>query len=38
MDAISESVKVTGSKNYLRVYKRMENGEYRPISLDVANV
>ncbi len=38
MDAISESVQVTGSKNYLRVYERAENGEYNPIALDVANV
>jgi len=38
MDAISESTQVTGSKNYLRVYERAENGEYSPIALDVANV
>ena len=38
MDAISESVQVTGSKSYIRVYERAENGEYRPVSLDVANV
>jgi hypothetical protein len=37
MDAISESVQVTGSKSYIRVYEREENGDYRPISLDVAS-
>jgi pectate lyase len=37
MEAISESVKVTDSKSYLRVYERSEGGEYRPVSLDVAN-
>ncbi len=37
MDAISESVQVIGSKEYLRIYERMENGEYRPVSLDVAS-
>ena len=37
MDAISESVQVTGSKSYIRVYERVESGEYRPISLDVAS-
>jgi hypothetical protein len=38
MDAISESVQVVGSKSYIRVYEKAENGEYRPISLDVASV
>lgn len=37
MDAISESIKVVGSKNYIRVYERLESGDYRPISLDVAS-
>lgn len=38
LDAISESIKVIGSKSYIRVYERDENGEYRPIALDVASV
>lgn len=38
MDAISESVQVTGSKTYFRAYERDEHGEYRPISLDMAGV
>ena len=37
MDAISDSIQVVGSKNYLRVYQRAEGGEYKPISLDVAS-
>lgn len=38
MDAISESIMPVGSKTFLRVYERQGNGEYRPISLDVAGV
>ncbi|HWQ10156.1 MAG TPA: DUF3164 family protein [Holophaga sp.] len=37
MDAISESIQVVGSKRYVRVYERTETGDYRPISLDLAN-
>lgn len=37
MDAISESIKVVGSKCYIRVYERDTNGEYKPIALDVAS-
>lgn len=36
MEAITESVQVSGSKEYLRVYAREENGEYRQVPLDVA--
>jgi hypothetical protein len=36
MDAITESIQVSGSKEYLRVYTRGENGEYRQVALDVA--
>jgi len=36
MDAITESIQVSGSKEYLRVYAREENGEYRQVPLDVA--
>jgi len=36
MDAITESIQVSGSKEYLRVYTRMENGEYKQVPLDVA--
>lgn len=36
MQAIGEAVQVVGSKSYVRVYERDANGEYQPISLDVA--
>lgn len=38
MDAIADSLQIVGSKAYVRVYERLETGEYRPISLDVASV
>lgn len=38
MEAISDSVTVTGSKAYIRVYERDGEGNgYKPISLDVAS-
>lgn len=36
MDAIAESIQVAGSKTYLRIYEKADNGEYVQISLDVA--
>jgi len=36
MTAITESVQITGTKQYLRVYERDANGEYQMIPLDVA--
>jgi hypothetical protein len=36
MDAIGESIQVTGSKAYLRVYERQADGSYTQISLDVS--
>jgi len=36
MTAITESIQVTGTKQYLRVYERDDNGEYQMIPLDVA--
>jgi hypothetical protein len=36
MTAISESVQITGTKQYLRIYERDANGEYQIIPLDVA--
>jgi hypothetical protein len=36
MRAITESVQVSGSKQYLRFYERDEAGEYRQVPLDVA--
>jgi hypothetical protein len=36
MEAITDSVQVTGTKQYLRIYERDARGEYRMIPLDVA--
>jgi hypothetical protein len=36
MTAITESVQVTGTKQYLRIYERDASGEYQMIPLDVA--
>jgi hypothetical protein len=36
MTAITESVQITGTKQYLRVYERDSSGEYQMIPLDVA--
>jgi hypothetical protein len=36
MEAVTESIQVSGSKEYLRVYTREGNGEYRQVPLDVA--
>jgi Protein of unknown function (DUF3164). len=38
MQAISDAVQVTGSKSYVRIYKRDALGKYQPISLDLAAV
>lgn len=37
MDAISDAVRVTGSKTYIRLYRR-QGDVLRPISLNIANV
>lgn len=37
MDAITESITVTNTKEYIRVFERQPNGEYQPIILDIAN-
>ena len=36
MEAITESIQVTGTKRYLRFYERDDKGEYQMIPLDVA--
>ena len=36
MQAVSDSLRVAGSKTYLRVYSRREDGKYVPIALDLA--
>ncbi|MGV3581896.1 MAG: DUF3164 family protein [Methylophilus sp.] len=39
MDAIGDSLRVAGTKAYVRIYKRVgDTGEYAPISLDLAAV
>ncbi|MHA3079527.1 DUF3164 family protein [Acinetobacter sp. ANC 5502] len=38
MQAISDSIIMTDSKNYVRFYERDEDGKYQPISLDFANI
>jgi hypothetical protein len=36
MQMITDSIQVTGSKQYIRFYERGDNGEYRQIPMDVA--
>jgi len=39
MDAISDSLRVAGTKAYVRIYKRVgDSDQYEPISLDLASV
>ncbi|MFB2539049.1 DUF3164 family protein [Acinetobacter sp. c3-l95] len=38
MQAISESIIITGSKDYVRFYERDAHGKYQPISLDFASI
>jgi len=38
MQAIGDSIQVTGTKPYVRVYERQENGSYTAIPLDMAAV
>lgn len=38
MEAIGDAVQVVGSKSYVRFHKRDANGQYRPLSLSIAEV
>lgn len=38
MAAIGESLQVVGSKEYVRVYERQDDGSYKQINLDVASI
>lgn len=38
MQAISDSLQVTGSKSYLRIYRRLADGSYKQLSLDIASL
>lgn len=37
MDAISDSVQIVGSKEYIRIYRRNSDGEYDLVNLDLAS-
>ncbi|MFB2588779.1 DUF3164 family protein [Acinetobacter sp. c1-l78] len=38
IDAISDAIQVTDSKEYIRFYERDAHGKYQPISLDFASI
>ena len=38
MDAIADAIQVTGTSQYLRLYERMNDGNYKQISLDLAKL
>ncbi|MFN3881906.1 MAG: DUF3164 family protein [Nitrincola lacisaponensis] len=39
MDAIADSIQITGSKTYIRLYERIgESDQWRPIALDLASL
>ncbi|VVA47012.1 hypothetical protein SERVES_00715 [Serratia ficaria] len=38
MEAIADSITVTGTSQYLRIYERQPNGKYVQISLDISGV
>jgi len=38
MDAISDSLQVTGSKAYVRLYERRDDGSYKALPLDMAAI
>lgn len=38
MEAISDSLRVAGSRSYVRLYERDANGKYQAISLDIATL
>ncbi|MDC5753833.1 DUF3164 family protein [Vibrio europaeus] len=38
MEAIADSVQVTGTSSYLRIYERQENGQYKQFPLDISKV
>jgi hypothetical protein len=38
MQAIGDSIQVTGTKSYVRIYKRQDSGAYTAISLDMAAI
>jgi len=38
MDAINESISVVSSKEYVRVYRQIDDGSYKIINLDIAKI
>jgi len=39
MQAISDSIQITGSKTYVRLYERLgQSDQFMPISLDIAGL
>ncbi len=38
MDAIADSIQITGTSTYLRLYERMKNGNYQQIPLDISKL
>lgn len=38
MEAIADSVQITGTSSYLRIYERQENGQYKQFPLDISKV
>jgi hypothetical protein len=38
MEAIADSITITGTSQYLRIYERQKNGKYVQISLDISGV
>ncbi|MEM6727842.1 MAG: DUF3164 family protein, partial [Pseudomonadota bacterium] len=38
MEAVSDAVRVTGSRTYIRFYEKDESGATKPISLDIATL
>jgi hypothetical protein len=38
MDAIADSIQITGTSSYLRLYERHSNGQYKQISLDISKL
>ncbi|PSU49459.1 sulfate transporter [Photobacterium frigidiphilum] len=38
MDAIADSIQISGTSTYLRLYERQSNGQYKQISLDISKL
>ncbi len=38
MEAISDSLTVTGSKSYIRIYRRDDQDDYKQVNLDLASI